>query len=117
MIGGPAREKGSDAQRREEGLLRDLDAPNLLHAAFASLLLLEQLPLPRDVAAVALGRYVLAVGPHGLPGDDPLPHRSLHRHLELLARDQLFELLGERPTAPVRLVAVHDDGERVHWLP
>src|SRR5918992_3501159 len=91
MMGPVARRRASDAQRRQEGLLRDLDAPHLLHPALAGLLLLEQLPLPRDVAAVALGSHVLAVCAHGLPGDDPLPHRSLHRDLELLARDQLFE--------------------------
>src|SRR5215208_4356442 len=107
-------ERSSDAQRREEGLLRNLDAPHLLHPALAGLLLLEQLPLPRDVAAIALGRHVFAIRPHGLPGDDPLPHRGLHRHLELLAWDQLPELLYKRPPTPVRLVAVHDDGESVH---
>src|SRR5918992_3103314 len=112
----PTPECGSDAQRREEGLLRDLDAANLLHPALASLLFLEQLALPRDVATVALGGHVLAVGAHGLAGDDPLPHRRLHRDLELLARDELFKLLGERPAAEVRLVAVDYDREGVHRL-
>src|SRR3712207_2577058 len=109
MMEDPSRAKASNAQRRQKGLLRDLDAPHLLHPALACLLPLEQLTFPRDVAAVALGGYVLAVGAHRLAGDDPPTHRRLHRDLELLARDQVFEPLGERPPAPVRLVAVYDD--------
>jgi hypothetical protein len=45
-----------DLQHGEEGLLRDLDVPDHLHALLAFLLLLEQLALAGDVAAVALGR-------------------------------------------------------------
>src|SRR5262249_32712011 len=47
-------------QDREEGGLRDLDAPDLLHALLAFLLFLEKLLLARDVAAVALRGHVLA---------------------------------------------------------
>src|SRR5262245_60298052 len=42
----------------EERLLGDVDAAHLLHALLAFLLLLEELPLARDVAAVALGEHV-----------------------------------------------------------
>src|SRR4030095_4328860 len=45
-------------QDRHEGVLRDLDVPDLLHALLALLLALEQLALAGDVAAVALGRDV-----------------------------------------------------------
>src|SRR5918911_2906661 len=44
----------------DEGLLRDLDFAELAHLLLARLLLLEQLALARDVAAVALGEHVLA---------------------------------------------------------
>src|SRR5918993_1841205 len=75
----------SDPQGGEERFLRYLHAPDLLHAAFALFLLFEELALAGDVPTVALRRHVLAVGAHRLAGNDPLPHRRLHRHLELLA--------------------------------
>ena len=50
----------ADLQHGQEGFLRDLDRADLLHALLAFLLLLEQLALARDVAAVALGDDVLA---------------------------------------------------------
>ena len=43
------------AERGDERLLGDLDAADLLHPLLAFLLALEQLALPRDVTAVALG--------------------------------------------------------------
>src|ERR1700690_3728665 len=48
-------------QHRNERLLRDLHLADLLHLRLALLLLLEELLLPRHVAAVAFGRHVLAV--------------------------------------------------------
>ncbi len=48
-----------DLENGQERLLGDLHAAHLLHALLAGLLLLEQLPLARDVAAVALGEHVL----------------------------------------------------------
>ena len=44
-----------DLQHGQERLLRDLDRADLLHALLALFLLLEELALARDVAAVALG--------------------------------------------------------------
>src|SRR5438270_790253 len=46
-------------QYRQECLLRDLDRPDLLHPLFAFFLLLEQLPLSRDITAVTLREHVL----------------------------------------------------------
>ena len=63
-----------------------------LHPLLAFLLLLQQLALPGDVTAVALGEHVLADRPDGLPGDHPAADGGLDRHLELLARDQLAQL-------------------------
>ena len=45
-----------DLQHGQEGLLRNLDRAELLHALLAGFLLLEQLALARDVAAVAAWR-------------------------------------------------------------
>src|SRR5215510_12828621 len=71
----------------QEGLLRHF---HLAH------LLLEELALARDVAAVALGGHVLAHGLDGFPRDDPAPHRGLDGHLVELAGNDLAELLGQR---------------------
>src|SRR5215211_1551064 len=102
-----------NSQRGEEGFLWYLYAAHLFHAALAFFLLLEELALAGYVAAVAFGRDVLAVGADGLARDHTFAHRGLHRHLELLAGDQLFELLDERASALVGFVAVDDDRERV----
>src|SRR5262249_45602200 len=57
-------------QDGEERLLRNFDRPHLLHSLLARLLLLQQLPLSGDVAAVALGEDVLAQRLDGLARDD-----------------------------------------------
>src|SRR6266480_3458192 len=103
-------------EHREERFLRDLHGAYLLHPSLAFLLLLEQLALAGDVAAVALGGHVLAQRPDVFPGDDPRPDRGLDRHLELLARDQLPQP-GRHGNAVVAcLVGVDDLAERVHRL-
>src|SRR5215217_1012226 len=104
----------SDAQCSEEGFLGYLYAADLLHAAFAFFLLFEELAFAGDVAAVAFGRYVLAVGADGLAGDDAFAHRGLYGDLELLTGDQFLEFFDQRPTAGVGLAAVDDYGERVN---
>ena len=53
--------------------MRNLDASERLHPLLALLLLLEQLALAADVAAVALAGDVLAVGLDRRAGDDPQP--------------------------------------------
>lgn len=47
-------------ENREEGLLRNLDLAELLHALLPLLLLLQQLPLSRDVTTIAFRGHVLA---------------------------------------------------------
>src|SRR6266404_5518134 len=101
-------------QDRQEGLLRDLDGPHLLHALLSFFLLLEQLPFARDVAAVALRGHVLAQRADRLAGDYLGPNGGLDHDLEQLARDQLPQLLRDLLAPLVRLVAMDDDRERVH---
>ena len=103
-------------QRGDERLLRHLDPADHLHPLLAFLLLLQQLALAGDVTAVALGEHVLADGADRLAGDDPAADGGLDRHLELLARDQLAQLRRDRDAVVVRLVLVHDRGERVDRL-
>src|SRR5437764_4508720 len=83
-LGGPRAEqappllfRGSHFQHRQERFLRDLDLADALHSLLAFLLLLEQLPLARDVAAVAFGEHVLAQRLHRLARDDAAPDRRL----------------------------------------
>src|SRR5215210_5716109 len=104
---------GSYSKCGEEGFLRYFYAAHLFHAAFAFFLLLEELAFAGYVAAVAFGCDVFAVGTDGLAGDHTLAPGGLDGHLELLAWDELFELLDQCPAALVSLVAVDDDGERV----
>ena len=88
-------ERSAHLERGQEGFLRDLDLADLAHALLALLLLLQELALAGDVAAVALGQHVLAERLDRLAGDDPAADRGLDRHLELLPRDQLLELLAD----------------------
>ena len=88
----------------------------MLHPLLAFLLLLEQLALARDVAAVALGGHVLAQRLDGLAGDDLAADRGLERDLELVRGRSASELAQNRPAAPSRLVAVTDDAERLDRL-
>src|SRR6476661_11274766 len=83
---------GVVGQCRDERLGRDLDAADVLHPLLAGLLLLEQLALAADVAAVALGEDVLADRPDVLAGDDARADGGLDGHLVLLPRDELLEL-------------------------
>src|SRR5919112_1581987 len=74
-------------------------AAGALHPFLAFLLLLEQLPLARDVAAVALRQDVLPQRLHGFPRNHAAADRRLDRDLEHLARDQLAHLRRERAAA------------------
>src|SRR6266487_1097864 len=101
---------------REKGFLRDLDRAHLLHALLSRFLLLEELPLARDVAAVAFGGHVFAQRADGLARDHLRTDRRLDHDLEQLTWNQLLELLGDLLPPLVRLVPVDDDRERVHRL-
>src|SRR5256885_402809 len=103
----------SGVEHGEECLRRPLDCADLLHPLLAFLLLLDQLALARDVAAVALRDHVLPPRLDRLARDDPRADRSLDRDVEHLPRDLLAQLLDELPAAVVRELAVDDQRERV----
>jgi hypothetical protein len=89
--------------------------PTIFMRFLPFLLLLEQLAFAGDVAAVALGGDVLALGLDRLAGDDLAADRRLDRHVEHLARDQVsLSFSHMRAPVLVGLVAVHDRRERVH---
>jgi hypothetical protein len=62
--------------------LGNADAPIFAHPRLAHLLLLEELALPRRVAAIAFRRHVLAERSDRLAGDDLAADRGLDRDLE-----------------------------------
>src|SRR5204863_429238 len=102
-----------EVEHGEESLLRHLDHADLLHALLAGLLLLEQLALTCDVAAVALRKDVLAPRLHRLACDHARADRRLDRDVELLARDLLLEPFDQRAATVVRRVAVDDQRQGV----
>src|SRR5258708_37509432 len=103
-------------QRCQERGLRDVDLAELAHLLLALFLLVEELALAADVAAVALGEHVLAQGRDRLARDDAAADRCLDRDLEQLARDQLLELLAQHAAAAVSARAMHDDRQRIDRL-
>src|ERR1700722_8167672 len=103
-------------QRGDERLLRHLDPPDILHPLLALFLLLEQLALAGDVTAVALRQHVFADCANVLARNDSGSDRGLYRHLELLARNQLFEPGGHLVAVGRRGILVHDGAESVDGL-
>src|SRR6201999_2801875 len=91
----------ADLQDREEGLLRDIDLADPLHALLALFLLVEELALTADVATVALGDDVLADGGDGGAGDDLGADGGLNGDLEHLPWDELAHLFHEHLAAVV----------------
>src|SRR5215510_2518871 len=83
----------ADVEDGEERLLWYLDGADLLHPLFPCLLLLEQLALARDVAAVAFREHVLPLGLHGLARNDARANRRLDRNVEHLPRNLLAQLV------------------------
>ena len=61
---------GAHPEHGQKRFLRNVDLPHPLHALLAFLLLLEQFPLARDIAAIALRENVLAHGRNRLTRDD-----------------------------------------------
>src|SRR3954452_106389 len=112
----PRRTLAVEREHGQERLLGHLDRADDLHALLALLLLLEQLALARDVAAVALGEHVLALGLDGLAGDDARADRGLDRDVEELPRDHLAQPLDQRLAGLVRAVAMDDEAERVDGI-
>src|SRR5262245_57785892 len=103
-------------EQRQERLLGYVYPSDLLHPLLPGLLLLQELPLARDVAAVALGQDILAHGGDVLARHDPAADRRLDGHLEQLARDRLAQLLSQRASLLGRAVAVDDERQGVDRL-
>src|SRR5215467_4484297 len=90
---------GVHLERGDEGLLRNLDAAEAPHLLLSCLLLVEQLALARDVAAIAFRGHILAQRADGLARDNLRSDRGLDRDLEQMARDQVLQLLDHGAAA------------------
>src|SRR3954452_20859456 len=77
-------------QHSKKSLLRNLYAPDLLHALLALFLFFQQLAFARDVAAIAFGDNVFAKRLDGFARDDLVADCRLDGHFKELARNQLF---------------------------
>src|SRR3984957_17841293 len=106
----------ADLQNGQESLLRNFDLPHLLHALLPGLLLLEELALAGDVAAVALGQHVFAHRLDAGPRNDMGTDRRLHGNVEHLPRDQLLHLVDQFPAAVVGIVAMDDERQRIDGI-
>ena len=106
----------ADLERGQERALRNLDLAELAHPLLAFLLLLQQLLLARDVAAVALGQHVLAQRLDVLARNDVGADGRLDRHVEHLPGDQLLHLLHQLATLVGRVVAVDDQRQGIDPL-
>src|SRR5262249_29256345 len=86
------------------------------HALLALFLLLEELALAGNVAAIALGEHVLAKRADRLARDDASADRRLDRDLEHVRRDEFLQPLPPRPPPPPPLAWVDQDPERIDRL-
>ena len=84
------------------------------HLLLALFLLFQQLFLSGNVAAVALGKHVLAHGLYRLPGDDPSADGGLYGHFKKLAGNVLLQLFTQPAGAGIRLILVGDKAQCVH---
>ena len=100
-------------QNLDKCLLRDIDASDLLHALLALFLFFEEFALARDIAAVAFRKNILPQRPDRFTGDDFAADRRLHRHLELMLRDENIDavIVGLDPHSPVTHSLADTDDE------
>src|SRR5664280_996656 len=103
-----------ESQCGDEGFLGHFHTTDVLHLLLALFLLLEELPLAGDVAAVTLRQDILPPRLDRLACEDPASDRRLDGYVEHLAGDQLAQLFGHAPPVEVGLRPVDDGGERVH---
>ena len=95
-------------QHAHKCFLRNFYRAQLPHSLFTLFLLLQQLFLTGNIAAVALGKHVFPHGLNGFSGNDLAADRRLYRHLKQLPRNVLFQLLHDFSCPFVCLVGVND---------
>ncbi len=95
-------------QHCKERFLWNLDVPHRFHAFLTLFLFLEEFALTGDISAVTFRRYVLAERTDDFGRDNFPADGRLDFHLELLARNNLFQLLRQRTSPALRLRAMND---------
>ncbi|CSF95185.1 Uncharacterised protein [Shigella sonnei] len=101
-------------QNGEERFLRQLDVTDLLHAFLTFFLLLQQLFLTADIAAITFSQYVFTQLFHGGSRNNVRTNRCLNGDIKLLAWDQIFHLLHQLATAVLRIITVGDQRQRIN---
>ena len=79
-------------------------------------LLFKEFAFADHIAAIAFGEHILTQRHDGLAGNDSAADRCLDRDLKQLTRDQVLQPLAQRAAAPLGLVAMDDDRERIDRL-
>ena len=77
-------------------------------------MLLQQLLLAGDIAAVALGQDVLAHGLHRFPGDDAAADGRLDGHLKELAGDIILQLFAQAAGPGIGLILMGNKAQGIH---
>src|SRR4029077_5757054 len=95
-------------KRGDEGFLGNLDFAELAHLLLALFLLVEELALAADIAAIAFRRHVFSQRGKRLTGDHLAANGGLDRNLEHVARDQVFQLLAHGTAAAFGALTVDD---------
>ena len=103
-------------QHAHKGFLRNLHVSYLAHPLLTFLLLLQQLLLSGNIAAVALGEDVFAHRADGFSGDNLRSDSRLDRDFEELPRNLFFELLAHLSSALVGRSLEYDEGQRIHFF-
>src|SRR5262245_23817246 len=88
-------------QRCNEGLLRNIDLAEAPHLLLSRLLLLQQLALASDVAAITFRGDVLPERADRLARDHLAADGSLNGNFEQMARDEILELVHHGAAARI----------------
>ena len=98
-------------QNCHKGLGRNGNGTEGAHTLLAFLLLLQQLLLTGDVAAVALGQHVLADSLDGFAGDDLAADGSLDGDFKLGTGDVLLQLFADLTGPGIGIVRKEDEAQ------
>ena len=101
-------------QHCHEGFGGDRNRTKGTHTLLAFLLLLQQLLLTGDIAAVALGQHVLTQSLDGLTGYDLSANGCLDRNLELSAGDILLQLFADLTGTGIGILRKEDEAQSIH---
>src|SRR4030095_1936772 len=100
----------------DERLLRNIDLPDALHPFLSFLLFLQQLPLARNIAAVAFRGYIFSQRRNALTRNNFSANSRLNRHLIELSWDHFLEFGRQLASPRLRTIFVHNRRKRIDRL-